>query len=109
MQIEEVYNWMREPEKIISPVTADQLLFFVSSFITDYEESLAEVDQKVSQKRLVLIEQYGSVAKADSYLEIEDIYLQQKKIERRIKQLKAFKSNVRRRYEILSNKALQRY
>lgn len=109
MEIEEITEWMKNPEKIINPVIADELLFFVSSFLTDFEESLAEVDQQVAVKRLELIEKYGSVAKGEVYLEIEDIYLQQQTIERRIRQLKAFKNNVRRRYEILSNRALSKY
>src|SRR6185295_19906044 len=101
----DLLEYAKNPEKIISPVVCDELLFWASSWLTDYEESLAEVDQQVAQKRLQLISLHGSVGKGDAYLEVEDIYLQQKTIERRIRELKAFKSNTRRRYEILSNKA----
>ena len=108
MKVEQLLEYAKDPEKIISPITADELLFWASSWLTDYEESLAEVDLQVSQKRLSLIDLHKSVAKAEAYLEIEDIYLQQQKIERRIRELKAFKSNVRRRYEILTNRILNK-
>ena len=104
----DLLQYAKEPEKIISPVVADDLLFWASSWLSDYEESLAEVDLQVAQKRLLLIDTYKSVAKGQAYLEVDDIYLQQQKIERRIRELKAFRSNVRRRYEILTNRILNK-
>jgi len=109
MEIKDLLEYAKAPEKIISPVVCDELLFWASSYLTEYEEGLAEVDQQVSQKRLELISLHNSVAKAAAYLEVEDVYLQQQTIERRIRQLKAFKSNVKRRYEILTNKILSKY
>ena len=108
MEIKDLLEYAKDPTTIISPVVCDDLLFWASSYLSDYEESLAEVDQQVSVKRLALIDLHKSVAKAEAYLETEDLYLQQKTIERRIKQLKAFKSNVRRRYEILTNRILNK-
>lgn len=108
MEIKDLLEYAKDPPKIISPMVCDELLFWASSWCADYEESLAEIDQLVAQKRLILIDSYGSVAKAEAYLEVDDLYIQQQKIERRIRELKAFKSNVRRRYEILTNKILQK-
>jgi hypothetical protein len=104
----ELLNYAKDPTKIISPNVCDELLFWASSYLTDYEESLAEIDLQVAQKRLTFIDTHHSVAKAEAYLEIDDLYLQQKTIERRIRQLKAFKANVRRRYEILTNRLLNK-
>lgn len=105
----ELLDYAKDPTKIISPNVCDELLFWASGYLGDYEESLAEVDLQVAQKRLSLIDTHSSVAKAEAYLETDDIYLQQQAIERRIKQLKAFKANVRRRYEILTNRVLNKY
>ncbi len=106
---QELLTYAKEPEKIISPIICDELLFWASSWLTDYEEKLGEIDQQVSQKRLALIDTYKSVAKAEAYLEVESIYVEQQKTERRIREFKAFKSNVRRRYEILVNKELRKF
>lgn len=103
MTLEEVVEKIKEPEKLIDPRVIDELLFWISSWLTDYEESLSEVDQQVAIKRLDLVEVHKSVAKANAYLEMEDIYLQQQAIERRIRQLKAFKANLRRRFDLLTN------
>lgn len=105
----DLLEYASNPEKIISPMVCDELLFWASGYLSDYEESLAEVDQQVAQRRLSLIDTHKSVAKAEAYLELDDTYLQQQTIERRIRELKAFKSNVRRRYEILVNKELRKY
>lgn len=109
MELNDLLNYAKDPTKIISPVVCDELLFWASSWLTDYEESLAEVDFRVSQRRLSLIQQHGSVSKADAYMEVDDVFLQQQTIGRRIRELKAFRSNVRRRYDILANKELRKY
>lgn len=109
MEEKDLLEYAKDPTKIINPLVCDQLLFWASSYLSDYEEGLAEVDQQVSVRRLGLIGTHGSVAKAEAYLEVEAIYLQQQTIERRIKQLRAFKSNVKRRYEILTNRILNKF
>lgn len=108
MLVEELLTYAKDPTRIISPVVCDELLFWASSWLGDYEESLSEVDQKVSQRLLTLIDNHRSVAKAKVYLETEDIYLQQQTIERRIRELRSFRSNVKRRYEILTNRILNK-
>lgn len=106
MTIKEVLDKLKDPTKLIDPREVDELLFWVSSWISDYEETLAEVDLQVAVKEDDLVEKYGTNAKARTKLKVEAIYIRQKEIERRIRQLKAFKSNLRRRYEILTNKFL---
>jgi hypothetical protein len=109
MEESELLDYAKDPTKIISPVVCDELLFWASGYLGDKEETLAEVDLQVAQRRLNLIDTHGSVAKAEAYLEVDDIYLQQKKIERDIRKLKAFKTNVSRRYQILTNRILNKY
>lgn len=103
MELTEVLAKIKEPEKLINPVEVDELLFWVSGFIGDYEERLATEDQQVAVKYDELAEEHGSDAAGKRKLALEPIFKQQKETERRIRQLKAFKSNLRRRYEILTN------
>lgn len=97
MELSEISEWIKNPDKLIDPRVVDELIFWVSAFKDDKEEELAGVDQKVAVKRLDLISQHKSVAKAEAYLEIEEVYKRQKEIERRIRQLSAFRSNLKRR------------
>jgi aminoglycoside phosphotransferase (APT) family kinase protein len=104
MELLEVLEKIKEPEKLIDPREVDLLLFWVSGWIGDYEEQLAGVDQRVAVKYDSLAEIHGSDAAGKRKLALEPVYTEQREIERRIRQLKAFKSNLRRRYEILTNK-----
>ncbi len=103
MKFNEIIQHIKEPEKLIDHRVVDELIFYVSSFKADKEEELVEVDQQVAVKRLQLIEIHKSVAKADTHLAVEPIYIKQQEIEFRIKQLSSFRSNLKRRYEILTN------
>lgn len=103
MEFNEVIQAIKEPDKLIDHRVVDELIFWVSSWKDDKEEELVTIDQQVAAKRLELIEVHKSVAKADAFLEVEPIYIQQQNIEFRIKQLASFRSNLKRRYEILTN------
>ena len=103
MKFEEVIEWVKTPDKLIDPRVVDELIFHVSAWKDDYEESLVEVDQQVAVNKLQLIETHKSVAKAEAFLAVEPIYIKQQEIEFRIKQLASFRSNLKRRYEILTN------
>lgn len=102
MKIEEVLNWITRPDELNDPRVVDELLFHVSGFLGDYEERLAEIDQQVAVKYDDLATEHGSDAAGKRKLALTDIFKQQKGIERRIRQLKAFKTNLRRRYTILT-------
>lgn len=103
MEFNEVIKWIKEPEKLIDHRVVDEIIFYVSAWKDDKEEELVEVDQQVAARKLELIEIHKSVAKAEAYLEVEPIYKKQQEIEFRIKQLSSFRSNLKRRYEILTN------
>lgn len=103
MELQDVLNKIKDPTSLIDPVEVDNLLFWVSSWLGDYEEKLSTEDQQVAVKYDQLAEEHGSDAAGKRKLALEPIFSQQKETERRIRQLKAFKSNLRRRYEILTN------
>jgi hypothetical protein len=103
--IELLKNW----DQIINPVTADELLFWLSSWIVRMEDDLTEADGFLAQKRLQFIETHKSVAKADVHLAVEPEFKLVKQIEKDLRRLKSARGNVKRRYEILVSKALQQY
>ena len=109
MELIEVLDQLKSPEKLIDPRVVDELLFYVSSWISELEETLNEVDWSVSLKSVELTERYKSVAKARVYLEVDEVYKKQRELEMRIRTLKGFRSNLRRRYEILSTKTYGKY
>jgi hypothetical protein len=103
MNLDQVLEKIKEPDKLNDYREIDELIFWVDSWKTDAEEELHTIDYQVANKKLQLIEKHGSVAKGEAHLEVEDIYIKQQSVELRIKKLAAFKSNLRRRYEILTN------
>jgi hypothetical protein len=104
MTLDEIANKIREPEKLINPEEVNILKFYVSAFITDKEEELNEQNYQVAIKRRELLIEHKSVAKADLYLELEPRYLEREKTKLLIKDLRSIRSNLRDRYEVLSNK-----
>lgn len=103
MDLEQITKLMASPEKLIDARVIDELLFWTSAFIGDYEEKLAEVDQAVAVMYDDLATMHGSDAAGKRKLALTGIYKEQKETERRIRQLKAFRANLKRRYEILTN------
>lgn len=103
MKIQEVLEKIQDPTKLIDFREIDELIFWVSSWISDYEEELGEIDYRVAVKEDELVELHGTNAKAKTKLKLEPVYINQQEKERRIRQLKAFKANLKRRYDILTN------
>lgn len=103
MKLEEVLDKMRDPTNLADWREVDELIFWCSGFIGDYEEQLAELDQVVAVKYDDLAEDHGSDAAGKRKLALTDVYKDQKLVERRIRQLKAFRTNLKRRYEILTS------
>lgn len=106
MELQEVLSKIKDFESLNDPREIDLLLFEVSSHKADLEEALHQQDYKVSVKRLALIREFGKVNQAEAQLEIEDVYTEQKKLEYQLKILGEFKTNLRRRYDLLTNKFL---
>lgn len=104
MEFDEVIALIKEPDKLNDPREIDEILFWVDSWKTDKEEALHQLDYQVANRLLSLIETYKSVAKAKAYLEIEAVFREQKSTELKIKQLASLKANLKRRFEILTNK-----
>lgn len=104
MTFEQVLEKVKDPTNLADFREVDELIFWVSGWIGDYEERLAEVDQRVAVREDELVEKHGTNAKGHTKLKLEPVYIEQQDIERRIRQLKALKSNLRRRYEVLTGR-----
>lgn len=104
MQVDEITNRIREPEKLVSPEEVNLLKFYVSSWITDKEEELNEQNYRVAVRRRELLIEHKSVAKADLYLELEPVYLEREKTKLTIKELRSLRSNLKDRYDVLVSK-----
>lgn len=102
MTFEQVLEKIKEPEKLADPREVDALIFEVSGWIGDYEETLATNDQVIAVLYDNLAEKHGSDAAGKRKLALTDEYKEHKRVERVIKRLKAFKANLKRRYEILT-------
>lgn len=102
MTEQEVLDKVKDPLTLNDAREIDDMLFWVDSWKTHSEEELHEADYRVAQKKLQLIEQHKSVAKAEAFLEVEPLYREQQKLEMRIKQFAAIKTNLKRRFELLT-------
>lgn len=102
MELSDLLAKITKPDELVDPRLIDSLLFWISSYITEAENELQELDYKVAFTRLDLIKEHGSVAKADAFLKVTDAYKEQKTLEHRIRTLKAFKANLRRRFDLLT-------
>jgi|GEM_PF-5416536 len=109
MKLQQVLDKIKDIPALIDPIEVDELIDWVSGWIDELEMDLGVVDQQVSQKRLALIEEHKKVNLAERKLEVEEIYIKQQDIERKIRRLKSARSNLKRRYEIITRQALSRH
>ncbi len=107
MEESEAIKLLAEWEKIISPQDCDNLLFWLSHWIDDIEEALTLVEGVVNERRIMLINSHKTVAMADAYLKIDEYYQKRDKLENSLRRYKAARSNVRRRYDLITNRLLQ--
>lgn len=103
MTFEQVIEKIKDPTNLADYREVDELIFWASGWIGDCEEALAEIDQRVSIKYDELAEKYGTDAAGKRKLKLEPLYLEQTTLERKIRRLKSLKSDLKRRYQILTN------
>ena len=106
MDEKRVIELLAKWDEIIDPTDCDDLIFWLSSWISEKEQDLTEQEGIVAQLRLSYVMQYKSVAKADVCLEVDPVYKEMRSIETELRRLKSARSNVKRRYEILTNRIL---
>lgn len=102
MELQEVLNKIKDPDELIDIQEIDSLLFWTSSYLTEAQDDLSRLDMQVNIRELDLYKEHGSVPKAKVHLKVEKVYQDQQGLENTIRTLKAFKANLRRRFDLLT-------
>lgn len=100
----EIYDKLKELEKIIDPSECNVISSYISAYITDYEEALHEQNLIVSNKWLKIREESKSNTEADRKLEVTDEYRTRERIKLSMSQLKRMRSDLRNRFDVLTYK-----
>jgi hypothetical protein len=98
----EIYNRLKELDKIIDPIECNELCGYISGFVIDYEESLHEMNLIISNKWLKIREMSKSNDQADKMLEISPEYQQRERVKLSMAQLKRMRSDLKDRFKILT-------
>lgn len=107
MELKQITDRLKELEKIVDPAEANIISSYLNGFITDYEETLFEMDLIVSNKWLSLREAAKSNNQADRLLEISEEYRKRERVKLTISQLKRLRADLKSRFEILTQ--IKRY
>lgn len=103
MDLQQITNYMAEPEKLVDPRLINTLSGYINGFISDLEEQNWEERLVSSNKRMEIIEKSAAVNKADAMWELTPEYAQWKKTERMIKRLKRYRADLRDRFLVITN------
>lgn len=101
MEEKQIYDRLKELEKIIDPAECNLLRGYIAGFLQDYEEALNELNLAVSNEWLKIRELQKTDKMADRLLEISDIYRQRERVKLSLAQLKRMRGDLKDRYEIL--------
>lgn len=102
MNEQQLLDELKQIDRIVEPEKCNTLSSYLNGYITDYENTLHELNLAVSNKWLELREQHKSDSKTDRALEISDIYQKREKTKLTISQLKRLRGDLRDRFAILS-------
>lgn len=102
MELPEILEIMKSPEKIVDPRQANVMSGYLGGFITDLEEQLNEQNYEVSVEWGRLHKQEGTIAAADRAIELTDLYRKREKTKLLIGQLRRFRQDLRDRFEVLT-------
>lgn len=100
MEIEKIISRLSEPEKLIDPREINTLQGYLNGHITDLEEQEWE-RQLVASNKLAELNVELSAAKADVQWKVSNEYRLWKGLERTVKKLKRYRSDLKDRFAIL--------
>ncbi len=104
MELKNILERLKEPEKIIDPEDCNIISSYISGWITDYEETLNELNLRVSVKWQELREKNKSDAKTERDIELTDVYQDREQLKLKIAQLRRLRSDLKDRFQVLTNK-----
>ena len=100
--IETIIKRLSEPEKIIDPTECNILSGYLNGHITDMEEEEWK-RQLVASNKLAELNTELSAAKADVQWKVSNEFRLWKGTERTIKKLKRYRSDLKDRFQVLTN------
>lgn len=103
MQIEQIIKRLSEPEKLVSPEEINILQSYLNGYITDLEDDAWE-RQLVASNKLAELSITLSAAKADIQWKVSNEYRLWQGVERTVKKLKRYRSDLKDRFAILLGK-----
>ena len=103
MEIQKIIERLSEPEKLVSPEEINILQSYLNGYITDLEEDAWE-RQLVASNKLAELTNNNSAAKAEILWKISNEWRLWQGIEKTIKKLKRYRSDLKDRFQVLMGK-----
>lgn len=100
--LEKIIERLSEPEKLIDPREINTLQGYLNGYITDLEEE-AWGRQLVASNKLAELSTDNSAAKAEILWKVSNEYRLWQGLERTIKKLKRYRSDLKDRFQVLTN------
>ena len=108
MEIQKIIERLSEPEKLVSPEQINILQSYLNGYITDLEEDAWE-RQLVASNKLAELTNNNSAAKAEILWKISNEWRLWQGIEKTIKKLKRYRSDLKDRFQVLMGKKNYQY
>ena len=103
MTYEEIIKSTKDFTSIIEPGQCNILIAHIGGWISNFEEELAEQNDRVTARWSGLRELYKSDKRTDKTLETTEEFKEQQKIKRRIGILRRLRADLRDRFQVLTN------
>lgn len=100
--IEKIVERLSHPEKLIDPNEINILQSYLNGYITDLEEEAWE-RQLVASNKLAELSNGNSAAKADILWKVSNEWRLWQGIEKTVKKLKRYRSDLKDRFAVLTN------
>lgn len=102
MTEQEIFERVRELDKIVDPSECNILSGYLSGYIMDYEEQLHELNLIVSNDWLKIRVKAKSANEADKKLEVSPSFRKRERVKLTMAQLKRIRSDLKDRFQILT-------
>lgn len=97
MTLEELSPYLSNPDKVLDIPLMEKLIDWTTFWIHNLEADIEKQDYLVDLKLDELTEKYGTVAKAEVKLHLEDCYREQKRLNRTLRRIKSYRENTRKK------------
>lgn len=104
MDLKNILEQMKEPERLNDPRDVQVLASYVSSYISHFEEELSEQNYQVSSKWAELRKELKTSKETDQALELTEIYRTRETTKLNLAKFRRFRADLRSRLDILTNK-----